>query len=198
MGVNPTPVYRIRVVIRKILPKCEEFLSPYGVNCAFIDYDVASSKCAAVQATIGMAEGNCTSSFFKGDANIVPTPGQHRCISQSALVYFTTHDINANSALLESMRQGTRIIVNVTSYMMRDLRHIHFVAAQLSSLSPCGEFDTSFVGSAGYLQHEVHSRNHQIVLQEPELHVLSWNDRAGVVGVGIHPKLIFHLRMDLA
>src|SRR6266851_257127 len=73
-----------------------------------------------------------------------------------------------------------------------------FVATQLSALPPGSEFKMPFAGSAGHLQHEVHPGNHQVVLQEPELHVLSSNDGASVVGVRVHTQFVFHLRMDLA
>ena len=51
-------------------------------------------------------------------------------------------------------------------------------------------------GSASHIQTKVHPGNHQVGLQEAKLHVLSSNDGASVVGVGIHAKFVFHLRME--
>lgn len=40
-------------------------------------------------------------------------------LRQAAVAYFTTHDIDANLCLFASLGPDTRVIVNVTSYMMR-------------------------------------------------------------------------------
>ena len=77
-----------------------------------------------------------------------------------------------------------------------DLRHFDLVAGDLAALRPgLKRYDTARL-PACHLDHEMHPRNHQAVVQKPELHVLPAIRGAGIVLLAVAANLFEHLRVD--
>lgn len=113
------PVQLITTLPRAVKDHAEEFLQSYGVPTDLIDfhdYDTPSR----VTVIIGLEEQNCISLFHPGTIKTEPTPAQRQAVHASSIAYFTTHDIAANIELLSAADSSTRIIVNMTAYMIRD------------------------------------------------------------------------------
>jgi hypothetical protein len=78
-----------------------------------------------------------------------------------------------------------------------DLGHIRLVAGDLPTLTPrLKRYDTARF-PARHFDHEMHPRDHQAVVQKPELHVLATNGRACIVLLAVAANFFEYLRMDL-
>lgn len=93
-------------------------LQAFGANLAEVEIDSQARQHMRVFVTVGKAESNCTSLFLPSDVRYVPTQRQIDFVGQARLVYFTTHDIEMSTRLLRATKESSRVIVNVSGYMM--------------------------------------------------------------------------------
>ena len=77
-----------------------------------------------------------------------------------------------------------------------DLRHFGLVAGDLAALTPGLKRNAAARFPACHLDHEMHPRDHQPMVQKPELHMLATNGRACVVLLAVATDLFEHLRVD--
>ena len=77
-----------------------------------------------------------------------------------------------------------------------DLSAFRLAAGDLAALTPgLKRYDTARF-PACYLDHEMHPRNCQPVVQKPELHMLTSNRGAGIILLPMVSNLFEHLRVD--
>jgi sugar/nucleoside kinase (ribokinase family) len=135
------PVQFITTLPRAVKDHAKDFLQSYGALIDLIDFrdDGTPSRVTVI---IGRAEQNCISLFHPGTVKIESVLTQRQAVRASSIAYFTTHDIAANIELLSAADSSTRIIVNMTAYMMRDrtylmkcIERVHVLIGNESELS---------------------------------------------------------------
>ena len=117
------PVSLITTLPDAVSTQAERFLNEYGASGRLIGYRAGAAP-SRVTAIIGREEQNCISLFHPGLTNPDPAPDQVSAVRAASLAYFTTHDIQANIKLLAAVADSTRVIINMTAYMMRNQAYL--------------------------------------------------------------------------